>query len=62
LKFLPLRAILIYFISIIAIVTINLFFGLITMGMSFMQIYKLIAANIILASIGASLADLIGKN
>ena len=60
LKFLPLRATILYVVSIITILFVNLLFDQIT-DYSIIGIYNLIAANIILAVIGAGTADLIGK-
>ena len=61
LKFMPLRAIVLYFVSILAIVFVNLIFGNIYYPFDFGQIYKIIGTSIILAVIGAGTADLIGN-
>lgn len=60
LHFIPLRASILYFVSIITILFVNFLFGQIQ-NYSFMTLYNLIAANIILAVIGAGTADLIGR-
>lgn len=60
LNFIPLRASILYFVSIITILFVNFLFGQIQ-DYSIMALYNLIAANIILAVIGAGTADLIGR-
>lgn len=60
-KFMPLRAITIYLVSILTIIFVYLLFGSITLSISFLDLYKLIAANMIIAIIGAGTADLIGR-
>jgi len=60
LKFMPLRAILIYFVSIITIIFVYSIFGKLHFPIDFLNLYKLIGANIILAVLGAGTADLIG--
>lgn len=60
LKFLPLRALILYVVSIIAIIFVNLLFGNINFPLNFIELYNLIGASIILAVLGAGTADLIG--
>lgn len=60
LKFLPMRATILYFVSIFTIIFVNLLFAQIE-SFAFWDVYKLVGANIILAVIGAGTADLIGK-
>ncbi|MEC8339794.1 MAG: DUF2391 family protein [Nanoarchaeota archaeon] len=60
-KFIPLRATSLFFVSIITILFVNLLFNKIYFPLSFTEVYNLIAANIILASMGAATADLIGR-
>ena len=60
LKFLPMRATILYGVSIFTILFVNLLFDQIV-NYSFLGLYNLVAANIILAVIGAGTADLIGK-
>lgn len=62
LKFMPLRATVLYSVSIIAIIIINLLFGKIHFPISFVEVYTLVGASIILAVMGAGTADLIGRN
>ncbi|NQZ84773.1 MAG: hypothetical protein HRU03_03560 [Nanoarchaeales archaeon] len=61
LKFMPLRAITLYSVSIFTILFVNLIFGKIDFPLEFTQIYKIVGANIILAVMGAVTADLLGK-
>jgi uncharacterized membrane protein len=61
LKFMPLRALILYVVSIFAIIFINLVFGNIHYPISFGEVYKIVGASIILAVIGAGTADLIGN-
>jgi len=62
LKFMPIRAFAIYLVSIITIILVYILFGEMHQPLTFEYLYNLIAANIILAVIGAGTADLIGKN
>ena len=59
-KFLPMRATILYLTAIGTIFFVYVIFGILEMPLSFEQIYKLIGANIILASLGSGTADLIG--
>ena len=61
LKFMPLRAITLYSVSIFTILFVNLIFGKIDFPLEFTQIYKIVGSNIILAVMGAVTADLLGK-
>jgi hypothetical protein len=61
LKFMPLRIIVLYSVSIISIVVVLGLFGKLHFPLHFVEIYKQIGAIIILAVIGAGAADLIGK-
>jgi len=60
-KFIPLRASILYIVSILTIIFVNLLFGTLNFPIDFMHLYKLIGASIILAVMGAGTADLIGK-
>lgn len=60
-KFMPLRATVLYTVSIITIIIVNLLFGKIHLTSSFTEVYSLVGASIILAVMGAGTADLIGK-
>ena len=62
LKFMPLRSIVIYLVSIITILLVYLLFGEIHEVLTPLKLFNLVAANIVLAVIGAGTADLIGKN
>ena len=62
LRFLPYRAVIIYFVSALTVVIVNLLFNKIHFPIHFVEIYTLVGASIILAVIGAGTADLIGGN
>lgn len=59
-KFLPMRATILYCVSIITVLFVNILFAQIQ-SFAFWDLYRLVGANIILAVIGAGTADLIGK-
>jgi uncharacterized membrane protein len=61
LKFMPLRALVLYTVSIITILIVNLLFGQISFDSSFNEVYMLVGTSIILAVMGAGTADLIGR-
>lgn len=61
-KFLPLRATVLYTVSIFCILIVNFIFGKIYLPVSFEEIFRIVGANIILAVMGAGTADLIGRN
>lgn len=60
LRFMPIRIIVLYSVSIFAIILVQLVFGNIQFPISFISLYKVVAANMILAVLGATTADLIG--
>jgi hypothetical protein len=60
-KFIPLRATSLFVVSIITIIFVNLLFNKIHIPLSLNEIYYVVSANIILASMGAATADLIGR-
>ena len=60
-KFMPFRASLLFLVSVITIIFVNLIFGKIHFPLEFSELYKLVSASIILAVIGAGTADLIGR-
>lgn len=62
LKFMPIRALILYGVSVFVIILVNLLFGKIYFPIHFIEIYKLVGASIILAVLGAGTADLIGGN
>ena len=62
LKFVPMRATVLYTVSIFTIIFVNLLFGKIDFQISFIELYNIVGANIILGVIGAGTADLIGRN
>ena len=61
LRFMPVRATVLYGVSIVTILIVNGIFGKIDFPLEFTQLYTLIGANIILAVMGAGTADLIGR-
>jgi uncharacterized membrane protein len=61
LKFMPLRAMTLYSVSIFTIIFVNLIFGKIHFSLEFTEVYKIVGASVILAVMGAGTADLIGK-
>lgn len=61
LKFMPVRVLILYSVSILSIVIINLLFGKLYIPTTFADIYTLVGASIILAVMGAGTADLIGR-
>jgi len=61
LKFMPIRATILFLVSILTAIIVNILFGKIYIDASFITYYKLVAANIILAVMGAGTADLIGR-
>lgn len=62
LRFMPLRAMILYGVSIMAILIVNLLFGKFHYPYHFLEIYNIVGATIILAVLGAGTADLIGGN
>lgn len=62
LRFMPLRATLLYSVSIFTVFIVNFLFGKIVFPIEFIDLYTIIAASIILAAMGAGTADLIGRN
>jgi uncharacterized membrane protein len=57
----PLRATILYAVSILAILIVNLLFGKFHYPYQFLEIYNIVGATIILAVLGAGTADLIGN-
>ncbi|MFT4283002.1 MAG: DUF2391 family protein [Candidatus Woesearchaeota archaeon] len=60
-KFLPLRAVVIYLSAIFTIFIVLLLYGNITVDTNFADVYKAVGAISILAVLGAATADLVGK-
>lgn len=61
LKFMPLRVLVLYSVSVVSIILINILFGKLLFPFSLMELYNLVGASIILAVLGAGTADLIGR-
>lgn len=62
LKIMPLRAIVLYTVSLLSIILVLFLYGKVTFATPFSIIFNAVAAISILAVIGAGTADLIGKN
>lgn len=60
-KFMPIRVLILYSVSILSILIINLLFGKLIYPFNFFEVYSLVGASIILAVMGAGTADLIGR-
>lgn len=60
-KFMPLRVLILYSVSIVSILLINILFGKLYFPTTFTSVYTLVGASIILAVMGAGTADLIGR-
>ncbi len=60
-RFIPIRVVVIYVISLIVVVSTLFLFGFIETGTSFELIYKATATTSLLAVLGASTADILGK-
>jgi len=59
-RFMPLRAIILYTVSIITILLVYLLFGKVHFPIHFTEIYNVVGSSITLAVMGAGTADLIG--
>src|SRR3989344_3860688 len=60
-RFIPLRLVVVYVISLIVVVGTLFIFGFIDEPSSFGHIYKVVSTTLILAVLGASTADILGK-
>ena len=60
--YVPMRALLIYVVSLVVIVAVLFLFGFITTASRGLEIYKMVSTISLLAVIGASAADLIGRH
>lgn len=60
LRFMPLRALILYCVSIFTIILIYFLFGKVHFPVDFLELYKMVGASITLAVMGAGTADLIG--
>jgi uncharacterized membrane protein len=61
LRFVPLRVVVLFSVAILSILFVNLLFGKLHFPITFIELYKLVSANMILAVMGAATADLIGR-
>lgn len=62
LKIMPLRATVLFLVSILAIIFVYILFGKITFNTTPYEYFTLVGASIILGVLGAGMADLIGRN
>jgi len=60
-KFMPLRAFVLYFVSLITVVVVYMIFGEIHFPIGVEKLYNTVGAAMIIAVIGAGTADLIGR-
>lgn len=60
-RFIPIRVLVVYLISILVVAGTLFVFGFFDVSTSFGQMYKVIATTLLLAVLGASTADILGK-
>ncbi len=60
-RFIPLRVAVVYLISIGVVISTLFMFGFIDFSSGFIYVYKVTAATLLLAVLGASTADILGK-
>lgn len=60
-RFIPLRVMVVYCISILVVIGTLFIFGLIDAQTPFVNVYKVISTTLLLAVLGASTADILGK-
>ncbi len=60
-RFIPVRVAVVYLISILVVVGTLFIFGFIDFNSGFVQVYKVTATTLLLAVLGASTADILGK-
>ena len=61
LRFMPLRATVLFTVSVFTVLFVNLLFGTLVFPFTFYEAYTLVGASIILAVMGAGAADLLGR-
>lgn len=61
-RFIPLRVVVVYVISLVVVLATLFVFGFIDERSSFVQVYKVISTTLLLAVLGASTADILGKD
>jgi uncharacterized membrane protein len=61
LRFIPIRMAIVYIISIIVVILSLLIFGFVDATSNFEYIYKIVASTLLLSVLGASTADILGK-
>src|SRR3989344_825367 len=60
-RFIPIRVVVVYLISLAVVLSTLYLFGFIDLSLGFEQIYKIVATTLLLAVLGASTADILGK-
>ncbi|MCA9459350.1 MAG: hypothetical protein KC550_02265 [Nanoarchaeota archaeon] len=60
-KFMPMRALILYIVSVFTVILVYLIFGKVHLPIEFGELYRMVGASIVLAVMGAGTADLIGK-
>ncbi len=60
-RFIPIRVLVVYVISLLVVVGTLMVFGFVDLTSSFEQVYKITATTLLLAVLGASTADILGK-
>src|SRR3989338_1224587 len=61
-RFIPLRVLVIYLVSLTVVVLTLFIFGVIDFQTPFIQVFKAVSTNLLLAVLGASTADILGKD
>ncbi len=60
-RFIPLRVAVVFIISLVVVVATLFIFGFLDFGSSFEHVYKVTSTTLLLAVLGASTADILGK-
>lgn len=60
-RFIPIRVLVVYLISLLVVIATLFIFGIISFGTGLFQIYKIVSTTLLLAVLGASTADILGK-
>ncbi len=61
-RFIPLRVAVVYVISLLVVLTTLFVFGFIDESSTFVHLYKVVSTTLLLAVLGASTADILGKD
>jgi len=60
-KLIFIRSIMLYMVSIFAVILVNMIFGLITINSTFFETYRIVASSMVIGVMGASIADILGE-